>query len=124
MDVSQCPPRRTTIRSLAVVVSQCSGVPVSDIIGHRRFAALAKARHILSWLARRYTRSSAPVIATHTGRREHTTALYSVARVHLAIREADIAAPADDVAEAWAAILWVTPWPALNSRDPMRLGRP
>lgn len=121
-----CPPalpvgQRTTIRSLADVVYQCSGVPVSDIVGRCRLAGIAKARHIVSWLARRYTNASSAVIATHTGRKDHTTALYSVARVNLAIHEANISAPSADTAEVWASVLWATPWPAVNYRNPMRL---
>lgn len=113
--------QRTTIRSLAEVVSTVSGVPASDIVGPRHTAAFSKARQVVSWLARRYTNSSSPVIARYTGRKDHTTALHSIARVDLAIREAGIAAPAADTPEAWAAVLWDSQWPPLNYRNPMQL---
>jgi Bacterial dnaA protein helix-turn-helix len=109
--------RRTTIRSLAVVVSHCSGSRVSDILGPSHGAVVSKARQILTWLARRYTSHSTTVIATHTGRKNHTTVLHSIARVDLAIREAAIVPPAADTPEAWAAVLWAATWPALGYRN-------
>lgn len=113
--------QRMTIRSMAEVVSRCSGVPVPDILGPSHAAGVSKARQIATWLARRYTSSSTTVIATHTGRKDHTTVLHSMARVELAIREADIARPADDTPEAWAAALWETAWPPLNYRRPRQV---
>lgn len=120
MYLEQWPARRTTIRSLAGVVSKVSEVPVPDIVGPRHTAAFSKARQITSWLARRFTNSSTSVIARHTGRKDHTTALHSIARVDMAIREAAIAAPAADTPEAWAAALWAVDWPPLNYRDPVK----
>lgn len=111
---------RNTVRSLADVVSQCSGIPVPDILGPRHTACFSKGRQILTWLARRYTSSSSTVIARHTGRRNHTTVLHAIARVDLAIREASIAAPASDTPEAWAAALWAATWPPLDYRNPMK----
>jgi chromosomal replication initiation ATPase DnaA len=118
---AQWPAQRPTILSLAEVVSQFSGVRVTDITGPGRTAAVAKARHIVSWLARRFTRQSSSVIARHTGGRDHSTALYSIARVSLAICEASIAAPVIDTPEAWTDALWEAHWPSLRRRDPMRL---
>lgn len=121
MYLAEWPARRTTVRSLAEVVSRCSGLPVSDILGPRHTAAFAKARQVVTWLARRYTTSSTTVIAVHTGRKDHTTVLHSAARVELAIREANIASPAADTPEAWAAALWGTAWPPLNYRRPRKV---
>lgn len=121
MYLTEWPARRTTIRSLAEVVSRCSGVPVPDIVGPSHTAGVSKARQIATWLARRYTSSSTTVIAVHTGRKDHTTVLHSTARVELAIREADIPAPADDTPEAWAAALWEAAWPPLNYRRPRQV---
>lgn len=115
------PARRPTIRSLAEVVSRCSGVPVLEILGPRHTPVVSKARQVVMWLARRYTSSSTTIIAVHTGRRNHTSVLYSVGRVDLAIRDSGIAAPLCDTPEAWAAALWAAEWPRLGNRDPMKL---
>lgn len=110
-----------TVRSLAHVVAKLSGVPVSDILGSRHIASHAKARHIVAWLARRFTRTSLPVIARVMQRRHHTTVLHSVARVNLVIAEEHIVAPVPDTPEAWAAALWDAEWPDLRNRDPMKV---
>jgi chromosomal replication initiation ATPase DnaA len=119
--LAQAPAQRTTILSLVEIVSQSSGVRVTDITGTGRTAAVTKSRHIVSWLARRFTRQSSSVIARHTGGRDHSTALYSIARVRLAICEASIASPVIDTPEAWTDVLWAAHWPALRRRDPMRM---
>jgi chromosomal replication initiation ATPase DnaA len=121
MYLSEWPAQRTTIRSLAEVVSTVSGLPVADILGPRHTASEAKARQIVTWLSRRYTKSSTTTIATHTGRKDHTTVLHSAARVALAIREANIAAPASDTPEAWTVALWEAAWPPLNYRRPRKV---
>lgn len=121
MYLAEWPARRTTIRSLTEVVSTVSGHSVADITGPRHTAGASKARQIVTWLSRRYTLCSTSVIARHTGRKDHTTVLHSTARVELAIREANIAPPASDTPEDWAAALWESTWPRLNYRRPMRV---
>jgi chromosomal replication initiation ATPase DnaA len=119
--LSGWPAERPTVRTLAHAVAKCSGLGVADILGKGRRSDYVKARHVLTWLARRFTKSSAPVIAAALKRRDHYAVLYSIARVNLAIREARIPSPASDTPEAWAGLLWNADWPALERRDPMRV---
>ena len=114
------PNERPTIRTLAHAVSKRSGIGVTDILGTSRRSDAVKARHILTWLARRFIRSSAPIIATALRRRDHTAVLYSIARVNLAIREARIPSPCSETPEDWAGVLWNADWPALGRHDPRR----
>jgi hypothetical protein len=110
-----------TVRSLARTVAKCSGVSAADILGKSRRSDFAKARHILTWLARRFTKASLPAIAAGLGRRDHTAVMHSVARVNLAIREASIPRPLSDTPEVWARLLWLATWPELRRRNPMKV---
>ena len=118
--VSGWPNEQPSIRSLAHAVAKRSGVGVTDILGKGRRSDPVKARHILTWLARRFTKSSAPVIASALRRRDHTAVLYSVARVNLAIRETGIPSPPCNTPEAWTSLLWTADWPELGRHDPRR----
>lgn len=115
------PAQASSVRSLTEVVSKVSGLRISDILGRSHVPDHAKARHIVSWLARRFTGSSAAAIATHIRRKDHTAVLYGVAKVELVIREAPICAPPANEAEAWARALWTAFWPALGNRDPLKM---
>jgi hypothetical protein len=109
-----------TLRSLTETVSQHAGVPVTDIVGPTRRPDCVRARHIVSWLARRFTNKSATIIVHHLGRHNHTTALWGAARIDLAIREAGILPPPLNTPRAWTVALWNAKWPLLRYRNPMR----
>jgi hypothetical protein len=110
-----------TLRSLTETVSQHAGVAVADIVGPTRRPDCVRSRHIVSWLARRFTNKSGTVIVHHLGRRTHTTVLWGAARIDLAIREAGILPPALNTPRAWTVALWNAEWPPLQYRNPMRV---
>lgn len=63
-----------------------------DLCSHRRTGNLVKPRHIVAWLARKYTGRSFPEIARLLGNRDHTTLLNSIRRI-----SSDYAAYREDI---------------------------
>jgi chromosomal replication initiator protein len=60
------------------VVSDMTGVPLSDILGARRHLHAVTARHIAYFMMRRHTQLSSIRIAAACGRMDHTTVLHGI----------------------------------------------
>ncbi len=73
------PPLHPDLAACLALASAASGEPAADLLGPGRGRALAKARHIAFWLARRRTRLSLKEIGAGL-RRDHTSVLHGVRR--------------------------------------------
>lgn len=97
------------LATMIALIVATTGVPAVDLLGQRRLATTVKARQIAAWLCRRFTTRSLPQIGTSLGGRDHTTILHACRRVD-AIVGRHALAPAEDVPELWAQILWQAEW--------------
>lgn len=76
------PPKpRITIADIQQAVCARYGVPRAALLGVRRTAYLARARHIAMWLARELTPHGLPTIGRHFGDRDHTTVLHGARKI-------------------------------------------
>ncbi|MBS1725046.1 MAG: hypothetical protein JSS66_19065 [Armatimonadetes bacterium] len=73
-------PKRT-VREIQAAVAVASGVPVNDIISHRRTVRFTIPRHFAIWLVRRDTTLSTPSIGRLFGNRDHTTILHACRKI-------------------------------------------
>ena len=98
-----------TVTPLIRYVSRLTHHPQRDLIGPYRDANLVKARHIVMWLARRFTERSLPEIGRALGCRDHTTIMHGCRKVERVI--ATVGLPDRDTPEDWARLLWARQWP-------------
>ena len=68
-------------RDAVAAVSSRTGVPVGEIFGRNRIAAVASARHEAIWRVRRVTNWSLPRVGRYFAERDHTTILHSIRRM-------------------------------------------
>lgn len=61
------------------LAAQYYGVPVRDLVSHRR--RVAYARQVAYWLAYECSSASYAEIARRIGNRDHTTVMYGIARI-------------------------------------------
>lgn len=81
----------TALSPIARVVDRVAAageVPVAQLTGERRHAALVRLRHAAAWVAREAHGSSLRAIGARLGGRDHGTIHYSLARA-AALRAAD-----------------------------------
>ena len=80
--VSPAKPRKDlSFHSIMHAVCLACGVSQTALVAKSRRHAVCDARHILFWLARRYTGQSLVWIGQHVGGRDHTTVLHGVEKV-------------------------------------------
>lgn len=99
--------RSAYIVEIQFAVCRHFGVPMIEMISHRRARRVARPRQVAMYLAREMTPLSLPAIGRHFGNRDHTTVLHACQTIlklmggdrHLAGDVADIRArllpPAD-----------------------------
>jgi chromosomal replication initiation ATPase DnaA len=100
------------LKDLLDIVLAVTELPKVGLLSERRDAEAVKARHILFWLARRFTLRSLPDIGRRTGGREHTTVLHGTRKVDAVVKIMEVS-PGDETPEAWAKLLWEKKWPTL-----------
>ena len=59
---------------------------MDDVMGHRRFAEMVRARHVLIWLIRELAHVSYPWIALYMDR-DHTSIMHAVHKVNAQLSE-------------------------------------
>jgi hypothetical protein len=94
---------------LARIVAEVSDIPVEDITSRNVKTGPCKARHIVAWLAIKYTQFSLPAIASALGRDDHTTCINARDRVGMVVSQ--LGAPSVLTPRAWAFHLWNAQWP-------------
>ena len=67
-------------------VSQEFGIPVNDLVSHRRNKRLTIPRHIAMYFAKEFTHRSFPEIGRKFGGRDHTTILHGVRKTVVRIK--------------------------------------
>jgi len=105
------PPLHPDLAACLALVAATSGEAAAELLGPRRGRALAKARHILFWLARRRTRLSLKEIGAGLCR-DHTSVLHGVCRCEAIARA--LGAAERTSAEAVAALVEAD-WPAIET---------
>jgi len=75
------PDKPITIEQVQRSVCEYYQVKHSDLIGIRKYKAIARPRQVAMYLARKLTDSSLPDIAAKFGNRDHTTVLHAVRKV-------------------------------------------
>jgi chromosomal replication initiation ATPase DnaA len=101
---------RPRVKDIVSMVAAMAGQSPMAIIGEQRDRDVVRARQVICWLARRFTRHSLMEVARALDR-DHTTALHSVKRIN-AVAAALACCPAKDTPEAWAELLLsADPWP-------------
>jgi hypothetical protein len=80
-------PEFMKISAIISMVSRISGVSIGEIKSDRRNPGVIRPRMVAAWACRHWSSKSFPEIGMAIGRRDHTTAMHSVAVVdHLARR--------------------------------------
>jgi len=74
-------PRPITPAVILDATSEMFGLPIEDIIGHRRHRPLVTARQIGMYVFRELTELSYPAIAREFGGRDHTTVIHAVDKI-------------------------------------------
>lgn len=101
---------RPRIKDLVRMVADMAGQSPIAIVGEQRDQDVVRARQVICWLARRFTRHSLTEVARVLDR-DHTTVVHSVKRIN-AVAAALACSPVEDTPEAWAELfLGVDPWP-------------
>ena len=99
------PHHRPTIKDLVRIACSITGRQrPTDILSARRDARLVRVRHVIMWLAKRFTLHSLPDIGRALGNRDHTTVLHGVRKIDHRVAELG-SGPAADTPEAWARLL-------------------
>lgn len=75
-------PKPPMIRAILALVSEQYGVPIVDLLSHRRTSTVILPRQIVMYLARAMTFRSLPEIGRMIGGRDHTTVMNAVKRVN------------------------------------------
>lgn len=70
-----------TVRKICKAVSETYGVPVIDLIAHRRTVNVAMPRHIACYLARVMTANTFPDIGSKMGGRDHSTIMSAYRKI-------------------------------------------
>lgn len=96
-------------KGLLRLVSETTGVTMTDLLSDSRVAEVSKARLIYYWLARHHSLASMPVIALVCGGRDHTSVLSGVRRVEAVIRAQSLELSGDLTAVTER--LWSAVWP-------------
>lgn len=73
--------KRTTIEDIQKEVCSFYGVPMRDLLSHRRDRQIVRPRQIAMYLAKELTTRSLPEIGRRFGGRDHTTVLYGVRKI-------------------------------------------
>lgn len=110
------------VADILSLVSHLSGLPVTEILSDRRCTSTVKARHIVAWLARRFTHRSLKEIGRQLGKRDHTTLMHGLSRVDYAVSDIQLAAEPNTLG-AWAVALWRADWPPIAGRGRRGPGR-
>jgi chromosomal replication initiator protein len=70
-----------SIDNIQRIVAHYYKIKTADLVGKRRTASIAKARHVAMFLARKFTQKSYPEIGSYFGGRDHTTVLHGCRRI-------------------------------------------
>jgi chromosomal replication initiator protein len=70
-----------SIDNIQRIVSHYYKIKTADLVGKRRTASLAKARHMAMYLSKKMTHKSYPEIGSFFGGRDHTTVLHGCRRI-------------------------------------------
>lgn len=105
-------PKAVSMKRLTAIVAEVTGVSALEITSHRRRPYQVKARQILYWLGKNYTRLSLPQIGHRAGRRDHTSALHGIRKVQAVMDRLDIKKP--DCPVAASELLWAAEWPKVS----------
>lgn len=81
--------QRRRMPEILKAVATVTGVSVHEIESVRRTHRVVRARHVLSFMARKHTRLSTPAIGQWLGGQDHTTVLNGIGRIEQALREGD-----------------------------------
>ena len=95
------------------LLSDITGFSRAHIKSDRREVAVVKARCIVYWLAKHFTRESLPSIGRRIGGKDHTTVLHGVRKVERVVARLNLRPTVEDP-EQWAELLWGTKWPKHN----------
>ena len=106
-------PSAHPMRRMTNICSDATGISVIDLQSQRRFLPMAKARQILFWIARTFTKLSLVDIGRRIGGRDHTTVLHGVRKVQAVIDCLDI--KMDDCPAVMAQRLWAAEWPKASA---------
>jgi len=80
-DCEEIKTRYATVNKLLRMVSAGEGIEIPQLTGGRRNKHIVNARHIICYLASRYTTASLAVIGRSLGGRDHSTILYAASKV-------------------------------------------
>jgi hypothetical protein len=72
---------RITVRHIQNVVAAFYGIPVAEMISHRRARHVARPRQVAIFMTRELTPQSLPNIGRMFGDRDHTTVMHAIAKV-------------------------------------------
>jgi chromosomal replication initiator protein len=102
----KAPPLKTVCNRVASLVARQAGFTSGELKGKSRRQAVADARSLAMYLARRLTGASYAQIGRHFGDRDHTTVLYACRKVLAAAKTDDVLLQtAEDLASQVAASL-------------------
>jgi transposase-like protein len=100
------PPKAPLIAEIIDLVASVTKTRREELFSERRQRDLVRKRHMVMWLARRFTGRSLTKIGFHVGGKDHTTVIHGCRYFDNLIKEPKIGEPAEDTAEAWAQHLW------------------
>ena len=87
------------ISEIQYAVAQHFGVPMIEMVSHRRARRVARPRQVAMYLSRELTPLSLPAIGRHFGNRDHTTVMHACRRIEgLKDIDADLAYAVADLA--------------------------
>jgi len=80
-DILRSSERKVTIEEIQRKVAEHYNIRLSDLIGPKRFRALARPRQVAMYLSKQLTTRSLPEIGRRFGNRDHTTVMHGVRRI-------------------------------------------
>lgn len=80
-DILRSSERKVTIEEIQRKVAEHYNIRLSDLIGPKRFRALARPRQVAMYLSKHLTTRSLPEIGRRFGNRDHTTVMHGVRRI-------------------------------------------
>jgi transposase len=98
------PPKAPLIAEIIDLVATVTKTRRDELFSERRQRDLVRKRHMMMWLARRFTGRSLTKIGKYIGGRDHTTVIHGCRYFDNLIKE--IGGPEEDTKEAWAQHLW------------------
>ena len=86
-DIPETPEKPITVDLLLDIVSESTGISITEMKGNKRTRSIVRARHLTMYLARELTDLSLPRIGDSLGGRDHTTVLHAVEKVNTLMRK-------------------------------------